>query len=159
MRNLILLLALPVLTGCGVSDRGTSCGIVALAGPTMLLEEFTKAGHTLGAIPEKMPEILPVRMAVGAAQRALVGRTDSSWVVGVDGPFPEKPVPGFGVLLVDQTQGPQGVLLYEGKPIPGAPVLGTVHVGTRVIPMIALQTGIAGFQDARCPIFPDSLKR
>ncbi len=159
MRKLNLVLALSFLTACGGSDRGTSCGIVALAGATLLLEEFTKAGHTLGTIPEKMPEILPVRMAAGAAQRGLVGRTDTSWIIGVDGPFPEKPVPGFGVLLVDQILGPQGVLLYEGNPIPGAPLLGTVHVGARVIPMIALQTGIAAFQDARCPIFPDSLKR
>lgn len=159
MRTASALAMLAFLAGCGVSDRGTSCGIVALAGPTMLLEEFTKPGHTLAAIPEKMPAVLPVRMAAAGAQRGLVGKTDSSWVVGVDGPFPDKPVPGFGVLLVDPVNGPSGVLLYEGKPIPGAPLLGTVHIGPRTIPMIALQTTIAAFQDARCPIFPDSLAR
>jgi hypothetical protein len=159
MRAWISLGFVAALTACGVSDRGTRCGIVALAGPTMLLEEFTKPGRTLSAIPEKMPEVIPIRMAAGPAQRGLVGRTDSSWIVGVDGPLPDKPIPGFGVLLVDPVNGARGVLLYEGKPIPGAPVLGAVHAGVRVLPLIALQTTVASFEDARCPLFPDSLTR
>ena len=147
------------LASCGWSSRGTQCGIFALAGPTMLLEEFTKPGTTLSAVPAKIPEILPVRVVAGQAQRAIVGQTDSGWVVGVDGPLPDKPVPGFGVLLADRVVGVQGVLLYEGLPIRGAPTLGTVQIGVRVIPMIGLETQTAGFQDGRCPLFPDSLRR
>jgi hypothetical protein len=147
------------LVGCGVSDRGTRCGIVALAGPTLLLEEFTKAGHTLGKIPDRMPEVVPVRLVAGQAQRGLVGRTDTSWVIGVDGPLQAQKAPGFGVLLVDPVQGARGVLLYEGFPIRGAPILGTVHLGSLVIPMIGLTTTVAGFEDGRCPLFPDSLRR
>lgn len=159
MRTLVAITVTAALTGCGVSAKGTRCGIAALAGPTMLLEEFTKPGRTLGAVPEKMPEVLPVRLAAGPAQRGLVGKTDTAWVVGVDGPLPDKPVPGFGVLLVDPVNGPRGVLLYEGLPIRGAPILGTVHVGALVIPMIALKTTVAGFEEPRCPLFPDSLAR
>ncbi|MBL8984941.1 MAG: hypothetical protein JNJ80_01635 [Gemmatimonadetes bacterium] len=156
----ILLGLLTFGSACSLSDRGTRCGIAALAGPTMLLEEFTRPGRTLGELPTTgMPEVLPVRMAAGLVQRGLVGRTDTAWVVGVDGPMPDKPVPGFGVMLVDPVVGPQGVLLYEGLPIPGAPTLGTVHVGTRIIPLIGLKTQAAAFQDARCPLFPDSLRR
>lgn len=156
----VFLGALAFASACSLSDRGTRCGIAALAGPTMLLEEFTRPGRTLSELPATgMPEVLPVRMAAGSVQRGLVGRTDSAWVVGVDGPMPDKPVPGFGVMLVDPVVGPQGVLLYEGLPIPGAPTLGTVHVGTRVVPMIGLKTQAAAFQDARCPLFPDSLRR
>src|SRR5690349_11364983 len=74
--------------GCGISGRGTRCGITALAGPTMLLEEFTKPGKTMTEIPaDLMPQVIPVRMAAGQAQRGLVGRTDTAWVVGVDGPI------------------------------------------------------------------------
>jgi hypothetical protein len=154
------MLAMALLAGgCALSDRGTRCGIAALAGPTMILEEFTRPGRTLANLPDRMPEIVPVRIAAGAAQRGIVGRTDSNWVVGVDGPLPDKPIPGFGVMMVDPVAGPQGLLLYEGLPIPGAPVLGSVHVGARVVPMIGLETGVAAFQDARCPLFPDSLRR
>ena len=146
-------------TGCGLSGGGTSCGIAAVAGPTMLLEEFTKPGTTLTAVPPGMPEVLPVRVVAGAAQRALVGRTDTSWIIGVDGPLTAQPAPGFGVLLVDRVAGPQGVLLYEGHPIPGAPQLGRVSIGELEIPFIGLTTQTAGFQDGRCPLFPDSLRQ
>lgn len=159
MRAFSVVFALVVLTGCGVSSRGTRCGIVALAGPTLLLEEFTKPGRTLAAIPDRMPPVLPVRMVAGPAQRGLVGRTDTSWVIGVDGPLPIRSVAGFGVLVVDPVIGPEGVLLYEGNPIPGAPLLGGVHLGPRVLPLIALGAAVASFEDTRCPLFPDSLKR
>ena len=152
-------LAMAALAACGLSDRGTRCGITALAGPTMLLEEFTRPGTTLSAVPESMPPSLVVRMVAGAAQRAIVGQTDSSWVIGVDGPLPTTTTPGFGVLLVDRVAGPQGVLIYVGLPIPGAPRLGTVNLATGDIPLIGLRTQTVGFQDGRCPFFPDSLKQ
>ena len=159
VRTLALLSLLAPLASCGLSSRGTQCGIAALAGPTMLLEEFTKPGATQSAAPDQMPPVLPVRMVAGQAQRGLVGQTDSGWVVGVDGPFPDRPVPGFGVLLSDPILGVQGVLLYEGLPIPGAPKLGAVHIGVLVVPLIGLETHTAGFQDSRCPLFPDSLRQ
>jgi hypothetical protein len=153
------LLLMITAAGCGPSGQGTNCGILALAGPTMLLEEFTKPGTTLSAVPEAMPESIPVRVVAGVAQRALVGKTDSSWVIGVDGPLPAGAGLGFGVLLVDRVAGPQGVLLYEGPPIPGAPKLGRVNIGDLDLPLIGLTTQAAGFQDVRCPLFPDSLRQ
>jgi hypothetical protein len=152
------LMVLCLLSGCGLSGRGTRCGIVSLAGPTLLLEEFTKAGSTLLAVPDSMPEVIPVRVVAGPVQRGLVGRTDSAWVVGVDGPLATVPDPGFGVLLIDPVEGAQGVLLYEGTPILNAPVLGTVHAGATTLPLIGLRMPTAGFQDVRCPFFPDSLR-
>ena len=151
--------ALTLVSGCGVGGRQTQCGIAALVGPSLLLEEFGKPGTTLSQVPSPMPETLPVRMAAGDAQRALVGKTDSSWIVGVDGPLVTDHPPGFGVLLVDRVAGPQGVLLYGGPPIPGAPVLGTVNLGELNIPFLGLLTQTAAFQDSLCPLFPDSLTR
>ena len=145
--------------GCGPAGRGTNCGIAALAGPTMLLEEFTRPGSTLATVPNGMPEVLPVRVVAGGAQRALVGKTDTSWIIGVDGPLAAEPAPGFGVLVVDRATGPRGVLLYQGHPIPGAPKLGRVNLGEINIPFIGLTTQTAGFQDAGCPLFPDSLRQ
>jgi hypothetical protein len=159
MTRLGSILLLAALSGCGVSGRGTRCGIAALAGPTLLLEEFTKAGTTLTAVPESMPPSLVVRLVAGEAQRAIVGRTDTGWIIGVDGPLPSTGKPGFGVLLVDRLAGPQGVLIYDGLPIPGAPLLGSVNLGTIDLPLIGLTTQTAGFQDGRCPFFPDSLKQ
>jgi hypothetical protein len=153
-------LAILLLTACGSGERGgTNCGIVGLAGPSLLLEEFTKQGNTLGEVPEPMPERLVVRMAAGPAYPALVGRTDTSWVVGIDAALPSSPRPGFGVLVVDPALGVRGILLYEGRPVPGAPVLGTVNAGALDIPFHGLRASVAAFEGAGCPLFPDSLAR
>jgi hypothetical protein len=149
-----------LLAGCASGARsGTACGIVGLAGPSLLLEEFTKPGRTLSEVPAGMPEHLVARIAAGPVYPALAGRTDSSWVVGIDARLPAKPRPGFGVLVVDPTLGIQGILLYEGTPIPGAPVLGTVNAGDLNVPFHGLRASVAAFEDPGCRLFPDSLKR
>src|SRR5262245_21341972 len=138
-------LALLFLAACGGPRPHANCGIVGLAGPSLLLEEFTKRGRTLAAIPAKMPERLVARVAGGPAYPAVAGKTDASWVIGVDGSVPEKPPLGFGVLVVDRALGAQGVLLYVGSPMPGAPILGTVNVASLNIPLHAIEVTIASF--------------
>jgi hypothetical protein len=157
-RRVLLAASLLLLAGCGLSERGTRCGIAALAAPGLLLEEFTRPGRTLDSVRVAMPGLLPVRVAAGPAFRGIVGRADTAWVVGVEGAVPDTGL-GFGVLLVDPVAGPQGVVLFGGPPIPGAPVLGQVHAGRATVPLIGVQTPAAGFQDQRCPLFPDSLRR
>jgi hypothetical protein len=147
------------LTACAGPARGTNCGIVGIAGPSLLLEEFTKPGRTLSELPDRMPERLVVRLAAGPAYPAIVGKTDSSWVIGIDAPVAGPLRAGFGVLVVDPSLGVQGVLLYEGSPIPGAPILGSVNAGTQNLPFHALRANIAAFQDVSCRLFPDSLAR
>ena len=159
MKAALIVAAAALTAGCGFSGTGTRCGIVALAGPTLLLEEFGKPGRTLLAIDAEMPAVLPVRVVAGNAQRGLVGRTDSAWVIGIDGPLEGVPVPGFGVLLIDPVAGSQGILLYEGAAVLNAPVLGTIHHEAATLPLIGLRTQAVGFQDGRCPLFPDSLRR
>jgi len=145
-------------TGCGLSDGRTRCGIEALAAPGLILDAFTRPGGTLAAAPGGMPEILPTRFAAGDAYRSVVGRTDSAWVIGVEGELPSDVEPGFGVLVVDPSGGAQGVVLFEGPPIPGAPVIGQVQIGATMVPLLGLRTPVAGFQEGPCPMFPDSLR-
>lgn len=155
----LLLLAL-VLAACSREPSRYGCGIAAVAGQSLLLEEFARAGRTLGEAPDSLPETLPVRMALAEAYRGLVGRSDSArLVIGVEGTLPATPVPGYGVLVVGSDGAARGVLLYEGAVIQGAPELGLVDAGGRTLPLIGLRTDLAPFEDARCPIFPDSLRR
>jgi hypothetical protein len=155
-----LLLPLPLLWlgACSSGKETPNCGIAALAGPSLLLEEFTKPGRTLSAVPHGMPEVLPVRMAASDAYRGIVGEADTTWIIGIDAPLPAKPTPGFGVLLVDVEKGPQGVLLFEGPPIARAPILGSVNAGSLNVPLIGIRTALQNFQDPHCPLFPDSLR-
>ena len=51
----------------------------------------------------------------------------------------------------------RGVLIYEGSPIAQAPVLGTVTIEARTVPLLGIQLDPGKYEDARCPVFPDSV--
>ena len=152
--------ALGLLAGCSSAGSGNyGCGIAAVAGQSLILEEFTRPGKTLSVPPAELPAALPVRIALGPVFGSVVGRIDSLMVVGLQGALPATPAVGFGVLIVTPEGKADGVLLYNGDPIQGAPRLGTVRAGDRTLPLIGLQTSIKNFEDPSCPVFPDSLRR
>lgn len=158
-----LLLTFLALSACGrSSDRRSSggsaaCGLAALAGPTALLAQFSVADQTLASPPRNLPERLAVRLVAGPAYPAIVGRSDSLWIIGVEGGLPAGVKPGFGVLVLDQSGKARGVLLYEGKPVEGAPEIGSVSIGSVTAPLIGIQLDPAKVEDPRCPLFPDSV--
>jgi hypothetical protein len=155
------LAALALAAACGGGEGGgrAACGLAALAGPTALLTQFGIPNQTLSEPPRRLPERLVVRVVAGEAYPAVVGRTDSLLVVGVEGRLPASARPGFGVLVVDRQGESRGVMLYEGDPVEGAPRLGNVSVGGTTLPLIGIQLDPAKVEDANCPFFPDSLLR
>ena len=161
MTRRILALAL-VVTACGGgrTDRGNpACGIAALAAPNAVLEAFTVPQQSLSVPPSRLPERTVARLAAGPALRALVGRSDSGLVIGVEGSLPPQAAPVFGVLVVQRGGSAQGVLLFEGTPVEAAPRLGLVSVGGKNLPLFGVEVDMSGIQDARCPLFPDSIAR
>ena len=164
MRRTLLVLVCSLIA-CERSSGGKSsaaaatCGLAALAGPTALLAQFEVSGQTLTEPPRRLPERIVVRMVAGPANSAIVGRSDSMLLIGVNGALPANVRPGFGVLLLDQKAQARGVLLYEGAPIENAPEIGTVSVDTMTIPLLGIQLDPAKYEDPRCPLFPDSVIR
>ena len=157
-----------VLLGLLACDRSSgskrpagaaTCGLAALAGPTALLSQFAVPGQTLAAPPRHLPERLVARLVAGPANPAIVGRSDSLLIIGVNGGLPPSAKPGFGVLVADQSGTARGVLLYEGAPVENAPELGTVSVSNSTIPLVGIQVDPAKYEDPRCPLFPDSVIR
>ena len=137
-----------------------ACGITALAGATMLLDQFSVPEQTLSSTPRQAPTVLPVRLAAGPAWRGLVSRSaDSTWIVRVEGTLPPQVKPGFGVLIVGTNGVASGVMLYTGPPVSRAPVVGSVTTDTLTLPLLGLQTNVSGLEDPACPFFPDSLSR
>lgn len=151
------LIGLLLLAGCGGRSSNYRCGMAAMAGLSMVLEQFNRPGSTLGAAPAQLPESLPVRLALGPALRAVAGRGDSGVVIGVEGTIPPSHEVGFGVLVLDPSGHLAGVILFEGAPVQGAPKLGMVNLGSRNVPLIGIQLDLQRFQNAACPIFPDSV--
>ena len=137
-----------------------TCGLAALAAASTLLEQFTIPNQTLASPLATLPERTVARIAADGAFPAVVGRTDSLLVVGVEGTPPAGVTPGFGVLVTDPQERVMGVMLFEGTPIPGAPTLGSVSLGAGSIPLIGIQVDQARITDPNCPaLFPDSLAR
>ena len=134
-----------------------TCGLAAVAAASQVLEQFTVPNRTLAAAPASLPQRTVARVVAGEAFPAVVGRTDTLLVVGVEGK-PAGATPGFGVLVVDAGERVQGVMLYEGSPIPGAPRLGEVSLGSASLPLIGVQADPATYTDPSCPaLFPDSI--
>jgi hypothetical protein len=155
-----LVLATALLPACESRNAGNfACGMTAVAGQSLMLEEFTRPGKTLGFVPPRLPPTLPVRIALGPALRAVAGLVDSAVVIGIEGTLPPSPPADWGVLVVHPDGSVRGVILYQGNPIEGAPRLGSVNAGDRNLPLVGLMTDVGNFQDASCPIFPDSLTR
>lgn len=156
----LLLPSLLLIAACNrSSDRGPSaaCGLAALAGPTALLAQFSFPDQTLPSPPRNLPERLVVRQVAGPAYPAIVGRADSLWIIGVQGQLPPNVKAGFGVLVLDLNGKALGVMLYEGRPIEGAPEIGTVSVGDGTVPLIGIQLDPAKIEDPACRLFPDSV--
>ena len=107
-------------SGGSRSPSSAACGLAALAGPTALLAQFSVPNQTLASPPRNLPERLVVRMVAGPAYQAIVGRSDSLWIIGVEGALPANVKPGFGAIVLDQSGKSRGVLLYEGTPVEGA---------------------------------------
>lgn len=157
MRPLLPLLLLPAVA-CSPSGA-PNCGIAHMAGATMILEQFGTPNQTLSSAPAALPERLVARLAAGPAYPAIVGRVDSLLAIGVEGALPPNVELGYGVLLLDPEGTARGVMLYEGDPIGGAPVLGTVTMGAVAKPLLGIQLATARYEDAACPAFPDSVLR
>jgi hypothetical protein len=152
-----------LLAACGgggedAASRGGAfaCGLAATAAPQALLNEFGIERQTLSEAPKQLPQRLVARYAGGPATTAVVGRTDSALILGVEGNAPAGQQPGFGVLVVDPASAVRGLMIYQGLPVEGAPIIGSASIGAASIPLIGVQTDPKKIEDPKCPIFPDS---
>lgn len=159
LQTRLALLTLVLLPACAERPSGGfACAATYLAGATMLLDQFDGPRRAMSYPPRGMPEMLPIRVAAGPAYRGLVSMpTDSTALITVEGTLPEEGRPGFGVLATGLDGRARGVMLYTGRPVPGAPIIGTVVVGADSIPLVGIQTDVSGLEDPACPFFPDSL--
>jgi hypothetical protein len=156
----VALATLTLTAACARAPGSFACGTIYLAGATMLLDEFARERTALSLPPAGLPERLAARLAAGPAYRALVGYADDSTiVVGVEGALPEGTEPGFGVLTLGADGRARGVMIYPGRPVAGAPVIGLLTVGEYSVPLIGLQTDVTGLENPDCPFFPEEYAR
>ena len=146
------------LTGCGKSDGpSAACGIAALTAPLVVLESFGK-GNLLDQVPPAVPERLAVRFVAGPAVRG-TAMIDSAGKIQVTvAEHPNQAPVGYGVLVVDGRFQAQGVVAYEGVPVPGAVTLGRLILPDLSVPLLGVRLDPRTINDPRCPLLPDSLR-
>lgn len=150
---------LALLAACGPPagrSSTASCGFAAVAGPSLVLSEFGTAGAALSSLPADLPPRLVARFVAGPARPAVVGRRGDSLEVGIEGALPATAHPGFGVLVTDIHGAVRGVLVFDGTPVLGAPVLGQVTTGPVRVPLIGIRLEPTRVENPGCPFFPDS---
>jgi hypothetical protein len=153
MRSGILAVAL-VFLACGQGETGSSfaCGIQAVAGPAMVLEQLPLAGRILTQVPEGVEGAVPARVVGYPSAHALAAPGPDGVVLGFEGEgFPQ--APGFGLILVeDSLETFQGVLVYETEAPRGLPMLGSISSATMTLPLYGLRVTWSAVSDPRCPL-------
>ena len=154
----VLALGLLLLAGCDRNAGSVSCGIDAFTGPLVVKESFA-GGAALTAAPELMPSGLPVRLVAGPAWHGTAARDSAGrWLVTAHGSLSRLAHVGYGVLVVNFDNRTLGVLAFDATSIRGAPVLGRLAIGDTIVPLLGVRIDPDRIQNAKCPVFPDSLR-
>jgi len=151
----MMLACLVAATGCaeGNPENNPVCGIAALAGASMVLEQFATPGKVLSELPGGVEGIVPARVVGRGTARALAGTGPQGAVLGYEGEgFPS--TTGFGLVIVeDSLETFQGILIFETEPPRGIPQLGTISSHTTTLPLYGLRVTWNAVSSERCPLF------
>ena len=155
--RVLLLGAAAMIPACTRSPGSVSCGLDALTGPLSVKESFGR-GNVLTSVPEVVPASLPIRMVAGPAWRSSVTRDADRWRVQTLGLVSKELRAGYGVLVTDEGGAPLGVLVFEGRRVPGATDLGSLAIGDTTVPLLGVRINPRALGSSACPVFPDSLR-
>ena len=157
LKHLILLVALIACVE-GDSENNPVCGISAMAGAAMVLEQFSVPGKILTALPYGLEGVVPARVVGYGTARALAAHGPDGVILGYEGEgFPA--VPGYALALVEDSLDTfKGVLIYDLEPPRSIPQLGTVSSSTTTVPLFGLRVMWSAVSSERCPMFaqPDT---
>jgi hypothetical protein len=148
------------MLGCAEGDPENNpvCGISAMAGASMVLEQFATPGKIMTYLPDGVEGVVPARVAGYGTARALAAPGPDGVILGYEGEgFPA--TPGFALALVEDSLDTfKGVLIYDLEPPQNIPQLGTVSSATTTIPLFALRVMWNAVSSERCPMFapPDT---
>ncbi len=111
------------------------------------------------AVPDLAPKGLPVRLVAGPAWHGTIDPDGKGgWNVKTHGTVAREAHVGYGVVVFDDHDAAVGVLAYDGRSIRAASDLGTLAIGDTIVPLLGVRIDPALIQNAKCPLFPDSLR-
>jgi len=150
-----LLIVPAALIACeeGNPENSFACGIAAVAGPMMVLEQFAVPGKVLREVPAGVAGVVPARVVGHGTARALVGDGPEGVVLGYEGAnFPTPPA--FGLMVVEDSLDTfKGVLIFGTQPPPGLPLLGSISDARYTLPLHGLRVSWTAVSNEQCPLF------
>jgi hypothetical protein len=146
-----------VLAACGRGNSGSpTCGIAAIAGPSLITSHLTNARAVLTDPPRGLPDSLPA-LSIQLKSRdtgVLIVVQDAEGRVSMQYRGQGFPPRGYGLLVVDDTsQRAMGVLLLDVEEPPRPPVIGTVIGGSTALNLYGVHVDWASVSNPRCPLF------
>jgi hypothetical protein len=156
MNPRVLLVVLAV-TACGRGNRGSpTCGIAAIAGPTLIASQLANARAVLTDPPRGLPDSLPALVIQQKSRDtgALIVGRDAEGRVSMQYRGQGFPQQGYGLLVVDDTSGRAlGVLLLDQEEPQRPPAIGTVIGGSTALNLFGVRVDWASVSNPRCPLF------
>jgi hypothetical protein len=157
MKRLRVLLLVLVAAGCGRGSGGSpTCGIAALAGPSLITSQLTNARAVLTDPPRGAPDSLPALVILLKSRdygAVIVGR-DAEGKISMQYRGQGFPARGYGLLVVDDTsQRAMGVLVLDQEDPQGHPAIGTIVGGSTALNLFGVRVDWASVSNPRCPLF------
>jgi hypothetical protein len=155
MRPSALLAAPLILLGAchGNPENNAACGFTSMAVASRLVQSLQDLSHAVNTPPADVPGVIPGKVVAHGTRPVAASRSPKGLTLTYAGDaFPQ--VPGFGVLLVDDsTEAVRGVMIFEPDPPKGWPQLGTIESGGTSLPLLGMRVHWADMNAPRCPVF------
>src|SRR5262245_58909917 len=144
------------VAACGGTRGSPTCGIAALAGPSLITSQLANARAVVTDPPRGLPDSLPTLMiqpksrdtGIAIVSRDAAGRV-SMLYRGAG--FPPR---GYGLLVVDDTsQRAMGVLILDQEEPERHPAIGTIIGGGTALNLYGVRVDWASVSNPRCPLF------
>jgi hypothetical protein len=156
-RFCVIVIAALLGGACSGGGRGSpTCGIAALAGPSLITSQLANARAVVTDPPRGLPDSLPTLMIQPKSRDAgvvIVSRDASGRVAMLyrGAGFPPR---GYALLVVDDTsQRAMGVMIVDQEEPARHPAIGTVIGGSTALNLYGVRVDWASVSNPRCPLF------
>lgn len=156
-RMLILALAVTACGRGGGSGAGSpTCGIAAIAGPALIVNQLSNPRAALTDPPRGVPDSLPTVIILPKSREngAVIVTRDAAGKVSMLYRGPGFPSRGYGLLVVDDTsQRAMGVMVLDQEEPQRQPAIGSIVGGGAALNLYAVRVDWASVSNPRCPLF------
>lgn len=157
LRNVLLFAAAVSVAACSSGGRGSpTCGIAALAGPSLITSQLANARAVVTDPPRGLPDSLPTLVIQPKSRDTglVIVSRDAAGRVSMlyrGAGFPSR---GYGLLVVDDTsQRAMGVLIVDQEEPVRHPAIGTIIGGSTALNLFGVRVDWASVSNPRCPLF------